>query len=98
MAPFIQVIEYTTSKHDEMMKFVNEWRATHPDRGYDWLVVGADRDKPGAFVTVVRFSSYEQAMKNNEDPATQEFSERMAQMTDAPPVFRNLDVMITEGA
>lgn len=97
MTAFVQLIEYTTSRHDEMMKFVDQWRQAHPDRGYDWLVVGADRDKPGSFVTMVRFSSYEAAMKNNEDPATQEFAERMAQMTDAPPVFRNMDVVITEG-
>ena len=36
-------------------------------------------------------------MKNSEDPRTTEFAEKMAELTDAPPVFRNLDVVRTEG-
>ena len=36
-------------------------------------------------------------MKNSEDPATTtEFAEKIASLCDGPPVFRNLDVVMTE--
>ncbi len=47
-------------------------------------------------MTVVEFPSYEAAMKNNEDPATAEFAERMQSLSDAPPTFRNLDLLKIE--
>jgi len=97
MAAFVQLIEFTTSKFDEMEKFNDEWRERYPERGYNWLVMTADRDKPGAYVTMVSFDSYDAGMKNSEDPRTTEFAEKMAELTDAPPVFRNLDVVRTEG-
>jgi hypothetical protein len=54
--------------------------------------VGSDRDNTNSYVTIVEFESYEAAMKNSEDPATSEFSERMGELLDSPPTFRNLDV------
>ncbi len=97
MTTFVQLIEFTTSKFDEMEKLNEEWRERHPERGYRWLLLGADRDNPGKYVTMVSFDSYDAAMKNSEDPLTTEFAEKFAQLTDAPPVFRNLDVVRTEG-
>ncbi|HEX6517460.1 MAG TPA: hypothetical protein VF049_17985 [Nocardioidaceae bacterium] len=98
MTAFVQIIEYSTSRFDEIETLTEEWRRRHPERGYDWLVACADRDKPGSYVTIVQFSSYEDAMRNSEDPLTTEFAEKMAKLTDQPPVFRNLDVRIAEGA
>ncbi|HSE70886.1 MAG TPA: hypothetical protein VLA97_09020 [Nocardioidaceae bacterium] len=98
MTAFVQLIELTTSRYDEMQKFNEEWRERNPDRRFDWLVMGADRDKPGTYVVMVRFGSYDEAMKNSEDPRTSEYAERMAALCDVPPSFRNLDVVRTEGA
>lgn len=97
MAAFVQLIEFTTSKYDEMEKFNNEWRESHPERGFNWMLLGSDRDKPGSYVTVVSFDSYDAAMKNSEDPVTTEYAEKMSELTDNPPVFRNLDVVRSEG-
>ena len=52
-----------------------------------------DRDKPGRYVQVVFFDSYESAMKNSELPVTQEFAEKMGALADGPPTFYNLDVL-----
>jgi hypothetical protein len=96
MSGFIQIIESKTSKLDEMMAFNEEWRRRYPDMGPGRVMVCADRDNEGTIVTVVEFPSYEAAMKNNEDPATTEFAERMQSLSDGPPTFRNLDLLKIE--
>ena len=93
---FVQVIEFTTSKADELMQFNEEWRRQHPQIDPRRIVVSADRDNKGTYLSIVEFDSYEEAMKNSEDPATTEFAEKVASLCDGPPVFRNLDVVMTE--
>jgi hypothetical protein len=41
----------------------------------------------------VEFPSYAKAQENSNHPTTVEFAERLAKLCDAPPAFRNLDVM-----
>jgi hypothetical protein len=98
MSGFVQLVEFTTSRFEEMERLNEEWRRLNPDRGYEWMVMTADRDQPGRYVAVVEFSSYEEAMRNSEDPRTGDFAAKMAALSDAPPVFRNLDVVRTEGS
>ena len=92
MSGFVQIIEWKTSKMDEMMAYQMEWRQRHPEMGPSRVMVCEDRDNDGTYLTVVEFDSYEAAMKNNEDPATSEFAERMQSLSDGPPTFRNLDL------
>jgi len=75
LAGFLQVIEWKTSRWDEVQQLNEEWRGRNPETGFRRLVVGADRDNSGSFMSVVEFESYEAAMKNSEDPATSEFAE-----------------------
>ena len=98
MTGFIQIIESKTSMLDEMMALSEEWRQKFPDMGPSRVLVCADRDNEGTIVTVVEFPSYEAAMKNNDDPVTAEFAERMQALSDAPPTFRNLDLVKIRGA
>ena len=92
MAGFAQIIEWKSSQIDEIDKVMQEWRERFPEMGPSRVLVGADRDNTNSYVTIVEFESYEAAMKNSEDPATSEFSERMGELLDSPPTFRNLDV------
>ena len=90
---FIQVIEFTTQKPDEVRALIDEIRAETADRG---TVVRADvctdRDQPGRMVNIVQFESYEAAMENSNLPETQEFARRMSELADGSPRFLNLDV------
>ena len=52
-----------------------------------------DRDRPDTYVQVVEFPSYEAAMANSDLPETAAFAEQLAKLCDAPPSFRNLDVV-----
>lgn len=92
MTGFAQIIEWKSSRIDEIEQLMKEWRERHPEMGPSRILVAADKDNANSYVTVVEFESYEAAMKNSEDPATSEFSERMGALLDGPPRFRNLDV------
>jgi quinol monooxygenase YgiN len=96
MTGFVQIIEFTTSRIDEVQAFAEQWRGSHPEMGPSRITMTADRDRPGTFVSIVEFGSYEEAMRNSEDPATTEFAEKMASFCDGPPVFRNLAVRLQE--
>ncbi len=97
MSAFVQMVEMSTSRMEEMQKFHEEWREQNPDRLLDWSIVAEDRDNPGKFVAIVHFESYDVAMKNSEDPRTSEYAAKMEELSDGPPTFRNLDVVMAEG-
>lgn len=96
MAEFVQIIEYMTSKPDEMRAMGDEWRATRSDGAAESpvrMTVVADRDHPGRYLNIVEFDSYEAAMTNSERADTSDFAARMAALCDGPPTFHNLDVI-----
>ena len=96
MPAFIQVIEYSTSRRDEIDAHMAEWRERHPQMGPSRATVCAVRGAPGKYLSIIEFPSYEDAMRNSADPATQEFAAFMASVCDGPPVFHDLDVLQTE--
>jgi len=54
--------------------------------------IAADRDRPGYYLNIVEFASYEAAMENSSRPEIGEFAARLAKLCDSPPKFHNLDV------
>jgi hypothetical protein len=91
---FVQIIEFRTSKIDEMEKIGNEWEAAAGGaRKARRRVLCQDRDKPGRYFNIVFFDSYEDAMENSNLPVTQEFSKKMMALADGEPSFYNLDVV-----
>jgi len=92
---FIQIIEWSTSRLDEVMELGRSRRDEMAEDGPVRLTVTAERDKPGRFLTIVEFPSYEAAMRNSHDPKTDEFARTMAELCDGPPVFHDLDVVDT---
>jgi hypothetical protein len=90
---FIQIIEARTSRIGEIQALMDEWvTKTEGRRNADRAGLTADRDQPGTYVQIVEFPSYEEAMANSNLPETGEFAARLAELCDAPPTFRNLDV------
>lgn len=91
---FIQIIEFRTSKIDEVREVGKEWEAAAgSDSKARRRVMCADRDDPGRYFNIVFFDSHEAAMENSENPVTQEFSQRLMGLADGPPNFYNLDVI-----
>ena len=93
MAKFVQIIEFQTSRPDEVVALHEQWQSeTEGKRTAERVTVTRDRDRPGAFVIIAEFPSYDEAMKNNDLPQTQRISEQMMKLADGEPTFRNLDV------
>jgi hypothetical protein len=95
MPGFVQIMEIKTSRIDEVQAFVEKMRE---ERGDSLLstraLLTADRDRPGYYVNIIEFSSYEEAMQNSNDPATSEFAKQLGALLDGPPNFYNLDVRL----
>jgi quinol monooxygenase YgiN len=93
MAGFVQIIQFKTSKFDEMQKAIDKFREeTAGKRTTSRAMTCKDRDNPGQYLTIVEFPSYEEAMKNNELPETAAVAEAMQKLADGPPTFYNLDL------
>lgn len=94
MAGFIQIIEFQTSRIDEMQALAQERRpqldADTAPRRVTWT---ADRDRPGYYLAIAEFDSYEVAMANSNRPEVSEFSAELGKLCEAPPKFYNLDVV-----
>jgi len=96
---FVQIIEYQTSRIEELEALGKEFReasgqvagVAKPLRGK----VTADQDRPGYYLSIIEFESAEAAMEASSRPETQEFFGRLAAMMDGPPKFYNLAVVET---
>jgi quinol monooxygenase YgiN len=92
--PFMQLIEYETEHRDELDEVFDEWvRTTEGKRTATHEIHTRDRDRPGHFVDIVEFPSYEQAMRNNDLPETRRIAERMRRLCSGEPRFVNLEVL-----
>jgi hypothetical protein len=93
MTGFIQIIEFQTSRMEEIEQLGRPSRSEGSSPAtFRRIIATADRDRPGTYLQIVEFDSYESAMENSRRPETSEFAARFAALCDAPPVFRNLDV------
>jgi quinol monooxygenase YgiN len=93
MARFVQIVEFQTSRPDEVRALNERFRSeTEGKRTADRVTVTQDRDRPGTIIIIAEFPSYEEAMKNSELPETQRISEEMMKLSDNGATFRNLDV------
>jgi quinol monooxygenase YgiN len=91
---FVQIIEFQTSRVDEMKMLGDEWEAgAAASRTARRRVLCQDRDNPGRYFNIVFFDSYESAMENSNNPVTQEFAQKMMALADGAPTFHNLDVV-----
>lgn len=94
---FVQLIEFSTKDIDAFNRTLDEWLAkTSGIRTPTRAIQGRDRDSDHTYIHIVEFPSYEKAMENSNRPETAEFATQLAKLCDAPPTFRNLDVIREE--
>jgi hypothetical protein len=94
---FIQIIEFQTNRIDELQALMDEWlAATEGQRTATRAVTTGDLDRPGTYVQIVEFPSFDVAMENSDLPATSDFAEKMMELCEGPATFRNLDVLRDE--
>ncbi|MGP4002489.1 hypothetical protein [Streptomyces sp. 8N706] len=91
---FVQIIEYETTREDEMEDVFNQWlEATEGKRTLTRDSHTQDRDNPHHYVDIVEFPSYEEAMVNNDLPETQRVAEQFRALCTGEPRFINLEVI-----
>lgn len=90
---FVQIIEFKTSRIDEVRALVDKFDME--DSLAKGGTVTADRDRPGTYLNIVQFDSWEAAQENSNRPQTSAFAQEMAALCDGPPTFYNLDVIET---
>jgi hypothetical protein len=94
---FTQIIEFTTSQIGVFNANLDAWMTnTEGHRIPHHAVLRSDRDAENHYALMVEFSSYEQAMENSNRPETAEFAKFLAEISDGPLSFRNLDVLREE--
>jgi predicted outer membrane protein len=93
MPGFVQIMEIKTSKIADVEAFAKQMQEERGDALLsNKATVTADRDRPGVYLIIVEFDSYERAMENSNDPATGKYADQMVELLDGPPKFFNLDV------
>ena len=94
---FTQIIEFSTTRIDELNATLDTWiTSTEGNRIPHRAVLRRDREAEDRYLLMVEFSSYDQGMENSKRPATAEFASFLSGICDAPPTFRNLDVLREE--
>jgi len=90
---FVQIMEFRTSRVDELRRHVEEWeQQTEGRRRARRSVLCHDRENPGRYFNVVFFDSYDDAMANSALPETDALAKTLRDLADGAPAFYNLDV------
>lgn len=95
MAGFVQIIEFKTSRVDEIRALVDQMRSQLGTGAALRGTTTADLDRPGYYLNIVEFESRESAMESSARPEIGQFAAQMAALCDGPPRFYNLDVVET---
>ena len=90
-----------------IMQMMSDWDEKQSDNdvmGYMGTHLLADRDNPGHYLVVAEFgvidpdvSAYDEAMRNNDRPETQEFAEKMREIIDGEPEWGHFDEIYRTG-
>ena len=104
---FTQTVTVHCSDVDALVALLTEWdelQARADVMGYAGTRILADRATPGVFVIEADFgvvdpdvSAYEEALRNNERPQTQEWARRLRELTAAEPEYRHYDEVYRTG-
>ncbi|MEU6313179.1 ester cyclase [Streptomyces sp. NPDC047014] len=94
---FVQVIDYETTRFDEMNALIDRWaEQSSGRRTATHTMIGQDRAARNHYVDMVEFPSYEEAMKNSGLPETDRMFQEMVSLCEGMPSFMNLDVVRDE--
>ena len=89
---FVQLIEFQTTRIDEVRALERRWRDAIEGAGAATAMsITKDRDRHNRYVWMIEFPSSEDAARSDELDETQYIAEQLMKLADGPAVFRNLD-------
>ncbi len=97
MAGFVQIVEFETSRIDDVRMLVEKYVAEQSSQPRSYTITAtltADQDHPNRYLNIVEFPSFEQAMENSDRPETSEMASRLQELCDSV-TFHNLDIIET---
>ncbi len=93
MAGFVQIMEFETSRIDELETLMKSFQEMRGDALLaSKATITEDRHRPGHYFVIVEFDSYEEAMRNSDDPVTGEYAEKINALLSGERIFHDLDV------
>lgn len=93
MAEYIQIVEYQSDDIDAVIAAANSVPVPDGLPKPSSVLVVRDRDRPGTYATILRFNSYEDAMRHSESDATHERVGKIGPLMKGETRFYNLDVL-----
>lgn len=93
MADYIQIVEYESDDIDAVIDAANSVPVPDDVPRPISVTVVRDRDRPGVYASILRFSSYEDAMRHSESDATHERIAKLRPLMKGDARFYNLDVL-----
>ncbi|MGW1748298.1 hypothetical protein ACWCRD_22345 [Streptomyces sp. NPDC002092] len=92
---FVQIITFETERLEEMQQLVQGARERNVGRagGPTHSMLLKDRDNPRRYLALIEFESYEDAMRNSNDPETTKMAEQMAALSMGERTFTNCDLL-----
>jgi hypothetical protein len=97
MAGFVQIIEFTTTRVDEVRQLGDDYLAKRQAEGTGTMPITSklvkDRDRSNVYMNIVEFPSYDEAMENSRRAETNEFAQQMMRLCEGEPRYYNLDLV-----
>jgi hypothetical protein len=90
-AVFIQIIQGTCTRQDELRAMAEGWRSELSGGAVGWLGGTYGFTDDDQFIGVVRFDSREAAMENSARPEQTQWAEKMMSLMDGPVQFHDCD-------
>jgi hypothetical protein len=88
---FIQIIQGTCTRQDEVHALLDDWRRDLSDGASGWLGGTYGFTDDDEFIAVVRFESRDAAMANSRRPEQGVWAERLRSLMDGPLEFHDCD-------
>jgi hypothetical protein len=93
VAEYIQILEYEADDIDAVIRTAKSVPIPGDVPKPTWVAVVRDRDRPGMYATILRFNSYEEAMRHSESDATHERIAKLGPLMKGEARFYNLDIL-----
>lgn len=92
---FIQTMAFRSFHEQQIKKLLEDWRKENQDGavGPQRTVFLRDRDKDDTYLMIAEFSSYDDAMKNNDRSETKEWADALGKAVEGEVSYRNYDVV-----
>jgi hypothetical protein len=90
---YIQIVEYESDDIDAVIRAANSVPVPDDVPKPTSVIVVRDRDRAGTYATILRFKSYEDAMRHSESDATHERVAKLGPIMKGETRFYNLDIL-----